>query len=59
MSVAIGRALPTSIRITDQDRARADTLMQKGLAVTFSDAVRVALALAVIAVDRIGATMSH
>lgn len=57
MAIEAGKRSRTTVHVNNQDRERADVLIDKGLADTFSEAVRVALALAVIAVERVG--LSH
>lgn len=58
MSVEVGKPSRTTIWVGGQDRDRADILIEAGLATTFSEAVRVGLALAAKVVDRIGASMA-
>ena len=52
-----GKRTTTTIAVNEEDRARATRLIEAGLADTFSQAVRVGLALAVRVIEQISATM--
>lgn len=51
------KAHARTVWLTDDDEHRADAIIDSGLATTASEAVRIALALAVKVVDLISATM--
>ncbi len=53
-----GKRAVTSVWLGDEDRERADRLIELGLADSLSEAMRTGLALALLAVDRLGVPMT-